>query len=110
MRLNSLFSKERIRRAPRQILVSLCILAGTVLPVKADSTVFQQIIDNVTKRELSTASLISAVSNTRNYMQTIGTNGAWADIDYATTVKKDVFKMWLSHGIKPTGGSYVSNW
>ena len=71
---------------------------------------FQQIIDNVTKRELSTASLISAVSNTRNYMQSIGADGAWADIDYATTVKKDVFKMWFSHGIKPTGGSYVSNW
>ena len=71
---------------------------------------FQQIIDNVTKRELSTTSLISAVTSARNYMQSIGTNGAWADIDCATTVKKDVFKMWLSHGIKPTGGSYVSSW
>ena len=71
---------------------------------------FQQIIDNVTKRELSTTSLISAVTSARNYMQSIGADGAWADIDYATTVKKDVFKMWLSHGIKPTGGSYVSNW
>lgn len=50
------------------------------------------------------------MTSARNYMQSIGTNGAWADIDYATTVKKDVFKMWLSHGIKPTGGSYVSNW
>ena len=87
MRLNSLFSKERIRRAPRQILVSLCILAGTVLPAKADSTVFQQIIDNVTKRELSTASLISAVTSARNYMQSIGANGAWADIDYASTAQ-----------------------
>lgn len=87
MRLNSLFSKERIRRAPRQILISLCILAGTVLPVKADSTVFQQIIDNVTKRELSTASLISAVTSARNYMQSIGTDGAWADIDYASTAQ-----------------------
>ena len=48
---------------------------------------FQQIIDNVTKRELSTTSLISAVSNTRNYMQSIGTNGAWADIDYASTAQ-----------------------
>ena len=71
---------------------------------------FQQIIDNVTKRELSTTSLISAVTSARNYMQSIGADGAWADIDYASTVKKDVFKMWLSHGIKPTGGSYVSNW
>ena len=71
---------------------------------------FQQIIDNVTKRELSTTSLISAVTSARNYMQTIGADGAWTDIDYASTVKKDVFKMWLSHGIKPTGGSYVSNW
>ena len=70
---------------------------------------FQQIIDNVTKRELSTTSRISAATSARNYMQTIGADGAWADIDYATTVKKDVCKMWLSHGIKPTGGSYVSN-
>ena len=50
------------------------------------------------------------MTSARNYMQSIGADGAWADIDYATTVKKDVFKMWLSHGIKPTGGSYVSNW
>ena len=71
---------------------------------------FQQIIDNVTQRALSTTSLISAVTSARNYMQSIGADGAWADIDYASTVKKDVFKMWLSHGIKPTGGSYVSNW
>lgn len=87
MPLNFLFSQKRIGRVSRRILACLCLMTGAVWPGMADSSVFQQIIDNVTKRELSVTNLSRTVSDTRNYMQTIGADGAWSDINYASTAQ-----------------------
>lgn len=74
-------------RRKKAFVLSFLLTLLTFLPCKSDTTVFQQIIDNVVERELQTSTISSSVSSTRSYMSSIQSDGSWADIDYSSTAQ-----------------------
>lgn len=82
MRRNLICAASLFAEAKRCcLLIAVFLTMG--LQVKAD--VFQQIIDNVVKRELATCGVSTQVNRAKTYTASIKADGSWSDIDYAST-------------------------
>lgn len=81
MKKNSYSVRGGFSRNAKRALLTLAI-SSAALPASAD--VFQQIIDNVVARELSTSNVTSLVASTKAYMSNMKDDGSWPDVNYAS--------------------------
>lgn len=94
---------------PARWLLGACLALLTVFSAKADTTVFQQIIDNVVSRELATTGISSAVSSTRSYMSSIQSDGSWSDIEYSSTAQTNWAPITHLDRLKAMAVAYIAD-
>lgn len=92
------------RNAKRALLI--LAISSAALPASAD--VFQQIIDNVVARELSTSNVTSLVASAKTYMGNMKDDGSWPDVNYASKAQTNWPAMTHLNRLKNLAVAYVS--
>lgn len=78
--------RETLTEAINKKVCTALFLLMYLTPVHSQEvSVFDQIINNIIKQELAAVNITSEDAKTKNYMQTVGSNGAFSDIPYSST-------------------------
>lgn len=105
MKKNSYSVRGGFLRNAKRALLTLAI-SSAALPASAD--VFQQIIDNVVARELSTSNVTSLVASAKTYMCNMKDDGSWPDVNYASKAQTNWPAMTHLNRLKTLAVAYVS--
>lgn len=105
MKKNSYSVRGGFLRNAKRALLTLAI-SSAALPASAD--VFQQIIDNVVARELSTSNVTSLVASAKTYMSNMKDDGSWPDVNYASNAQTNWPAMTHLNRLKTLVVAYVS--
>lgn len=105
MKKNSYSVRGGFWRNAKRALLTLAI-SSAALPASAD--VFQQIIDNVVARELSTSNVTSLVASAKTYMSNMKDDGSWPDVNYASKAQTNWPAMTHLNRLKTLAVAYVS--
>lgn len=105
MKKNSYSVRGGFLRNAKRALLTLAI-SSAALPASAD--VFQQIIDNVVARELSTSNVTSLVASTKAYMSNMKDDGSWPDVNYASKAQTNWPAMTHLNRLNALAVAYVS--
>lgn len=105
MKKNSYSVRGGFLRNAKRALLTLAI-SSAALPASAD--VFQQIIDNVVARELSTSNVTSLVASAKTYMSNMKDDGSWPDVNYASKAQTNWPAMTHLNRLKTLAVAYVS--
>lgn len=105
MKKNSYSLRGGFWRNAKRVLLILAI-SSAALPASAD--VFQQIIDNVVARELSTSNVTSLVASAKTYMSNMKDDGSWPDVNYASKAQTNWPAMTHLKRLKTLAVAYVS--
>lgn len=105
MKKNSYSVRGGFLRNAKRALLTLAI-SSAALPASAD--VFQQIIDNVVARELSTSNVTSLVASAKTYMGNMKDDGSWPDVNYASKAQTNWPAMTHLNRLKALAVAYVA--
>ena len=105
MKKNSYSVRGGFLRNAKRALLTLAI-SSAALPASAD--VFQQIIDNVVARELSTSNVTSLVASAKTYMGNMKDDGSWPDVNYASKAQTNWPAMTHLNRLKTLAVAYVA--
>lgn len=83
--LTGVLRKAMVHMQKSTSLTTLCLCA-VLVPVHAQETsVFDQIIDNVIEQEVKGINISSVDSKTKDYLESLKADGSWPDIPYSST-------------------------
>ena len=105
MKKNSYSVRGGFLRNAKRALLTLAI-SSAALPASAD--VFQQIIDNVVARELSTSNVTSLVASAKAYISNMKDDGSWPDVNYASKAQTNWPAMTHLNRLKALAVVYVA--